>query len=78
MRHLQVKDLWLQDLVRRGRVPLRKVRGTENPADALTKYMSADMIKNLLNDHGLTLSVGHRVDDAALWPRGGVDHYTPN
>ena len=39
MRHLEVKDLWMQSLVRDGRLRLGKVRGDRNPADVLTKYL---------------------------------------
>ena len=38
MRHVQVKDLWIQGLVKAGRVILHKVRGDRNVADAFTKY----------------------------------------
>ena len=39
MRHLEVKDLWLQEAVCRGRLGLCKVKGDENPADIFTKYL---------------------------------------
>ena len=39
MRHLEGKDLWMQSLVRDGRLRLNKVRGDRNPADVLTKYL---------------------------------------
>ena len=39
MRHLEVKDLWLQEAVCRGRLRLCKIRGEENPADIFTKYL---------------------------------------
>ena len=39
MRHLEVKDLWLQGLVENGRSKLQKVRGDVNPADVMTKYL---------------------------------------
>ena len=37
MKHIQVKDLWLQKEVNDGRVIVSKVAGTENPADLMTK-----------------------------------------
>ena len=46
MRHMEVKWLWLQEEVRRGRVRVKKVLGTENPADLLTKYMKKDDIQD--------------------------------
>ena len=39
MRHLEVKDLWLQEAVCRGRLRLCKIKGEENPADIFTKYL---------------------------------------
>ena len=41
LRHLDVRLLWVQEMVRSGRVQLRKVRGDVNPADMLTKPKSA-------------------------------------
>ena len=40
VRHLEVRFLWLQEMVKQGRVKLAKVWGKANPADALTKPMS--------------------------------------
>ena len=41
MRHLEVNQLWLQDRVASGDIRVKKVKGTENLADALTKYVGA-------------------------------------
>ena len=40
MRHIEVKELWLQEAVCHGRIQLKKVDGTANPADLFTKYLS--------------------------------------
>ena len=40
LRHLETNQLWLQSKVADGTIKITKVRGTENPADALTKYLS--------------------------------------
>jgi hypothetical protein len=37
--------LWIQEKVREGRIQLVKVEGTENLADALTKYVDSDMLE---------------------------------
>ena len=43
-RHVQIKFLWLQQAVFQKRVEIRKIKGTENPGEILTKYLSfADM-----------------------------------
>ena len=40
MRHLEIRDLWLQQEVLNKRVVVSKVAGEENPADLMTKYLS--------------------------------------
>ena len=47
MRHLEVKDLWLQAAVKEGKVRLYKVNGEENPADLLTKYLDLPKLRAL-------------------------------
>ena len=37
LRHVELRFLWLQDMVQEGRVKLQKVKGEENIADILTK-----------------------------------------
>ena len=44
VRHLEVKFLWLQAIVRDNRLEVRKVHGTQNPADILTKPKSAQEV----------------------------------
>ena len=41
IRHLDVGMMWIQDLRADGGVTVKKVKGTENPADQLTKYLGA-------------------------------------
>jgi hypothetical protein len=53
MRHLEVKLLWLQECVRRGRLLVGKVSGCTNVADALTKYQCADRLVFLCRPHGI-------------------------
>ena len=44
LRHMETKWLWVQDVVRSGRIKVRKVAGKSNPADILTKpKMGRDM-----------------------------------
>ena len=42
MRHIEVKQLWLQEAVCRDRIRLVKVKGEENPADVFTKFLSSE------------------------------------
>ena len=39
IRHLSTADLWIQERQREGDLEIAKVLGTENPGDALTKYV---------------------------------------
>ena len=48
MRHLQIRDLWLQKEVGDGKVLVSKVSGVENPADAMTKFLGASEIHSRL------------------------------
>ena len=52
LRHLETGYLWLQAAVKAKKLQIRKVLGTENPADVLTKHLSsADMWKNIEKLH---------------------------
>ena len=48
LRHVEVRMLWVQDAVKRGRIRLKKVGGEQNPADHLTKEKSLNDYKGLL------------------------------
>ena len=53
LRHIDTQCLWLQQKVRQKRVELRKVKGTENPADLFTKHLtSAPVVEQLLRVFG--------------------------
>ena len=43
-RHVQTRFLWLQDRVRLGHITVEVVKGTENPADFLTKSLTKNEI----------------------------------
>ena len=48
MRHIECRELWLQEAVCRGRVKVLKVEGPKNPADLFTKYLThAEALKHL-------------------------------
>ena len=58
LKHLQVRSLWLQELVQSRRVSLQKVLGTENPADLFTKALPVATLK------WMRARVGVRVSEA--------------
>ena len=53
MKHLEIRDLWLQREVGLGNVLVNKVEGPRNPADLLTKYLKRWEIELRLKLMGL-------------------------
>ena len=58
VRHMEVKFLWLQEVVKDKRVALRKIAGSRNPGDVLTKPKSFSENVDLLRSVGI--EVGSR------------------
>ena len=48
MRHIEVRELWLQEEVRAGKVVVKKVAGSENPADLMTKFLKKSEVVDRL------------------------------
>ena len=55
MRHVEIRDLWLQREVGEGRVRIFKVKGDENPADLMTKILKLEEIRTRLGRLGIVL-----------------------
>ena len=53
MRHLEIRDLWLQREVGLGKVIVMKIEGPKNPADLMTKYLTSKEIKGRLQRMGI-------------------------
>ena len=49
VRHLEVRYLWLQQVVASGRLKVCKIKGTDNPADLLTKPLTQARVAELLD-----------------------------
>ena len=47
MRHLEIRDLWLQREVRQGRIVVEKILGSQNPAHLMTKILIIREIEKL-------------------------------
>ena len=58
VRHVEVCQVWLQQKVQEGKVKVWKVKGTENPADILTKHVSRDLLAKHMAPMGLTQERG--------------------
>jgi hypothetical protein len=52
-RHVKVQYLWIQGAVQRGDLAVAKVQSRDNPADALTKYLSSDVLYRHVSAAGL-------------------------
>ena len=63
VRHLRTQSLWVQEVRLTKRLTYKKVLGTKNPADILTKYVPAELLKKHLATLG-TAAVGGRADAA--------------
>ena len=55
MRHLEIRDLWLQREVREGRVIVEKIPGVENPAALMTKILPMRDIEERLRRMNLEM-----------------------
>ena len=53
IRHLDTGTLWLQQAVRDKQIGLTKVKGTENPADLMTKFTDYATLEKLCAIMGL-------------------------
>ena len=45
MRHIEVRELWLQEEVRLGKVVVKKILGIENPADLMTRFLKKSEVE---------------------------------
>ena len=71
-KHVELRCLYVQELVASGMVRVKKVLGTLNPADILTKYTAKDTLHRRLP----TFS-GLRFDLFLLWVCGGHSSLFP-
>ena len=55
MKHLEIRDLWLQREVALGKVKVNKVDGLKNPADLMTKYLRKEEIEVRLQLMGIRI-----------------------
>ena len=53
MKHIEIRDMWLQKEVRDGKVEVAKIPGTSNPADLMTKILRIQDIMSRLKGMNL-------------------------
>ena len=56
MRHVEIRDVWLQREIGEGRVWVFKVKGDENPADLMTKILKLEEIRTRLGRLSIVLT----------------------
>ena len=66
MRHIEVRELWLQEEIRLGKVVVKKVLGTENPADLMTKFLKTSEVVDRLWRMGIHWK-GRRGLQSSCW-----------
>jgi hypothetical protein len=77
MRHLEIRDLWLQKEIREGRVVVHKVLGTENPADLMTKILTIKEIEDRLRNMSIVMRLTNRVQPVASVETSGMGRLGP-
>ena len=76
LRHLDTHTLWVQQTVRNRRIELKKVLGTENPADLLTKHTCpGEKLRQLVALYGCVYK-GGRADSAPQLREGASSKFT--
>ena len=66
IRHLDTRDLWIQERVARGDIMIEKVRGEDNFADGLTKHVDKQKMDQFMSECGLEKRSGRRELSPAL------------
>ena len=63
LRHVRTQPLWVQEVRSEGRLGYKKVLGSRNPSDALTKFMPGPLLDEHMATVGLDVR-GGRADTA--------------
>ena len=67
VRHIEVRELWVQDRVAKGELSVVKVKGEENVADGLTKHVDRQKMEQYMEACGMVRRSGRH----ELCPRLG-------
>ena len=66
IRHLDTRELWIQERVARGDIVIEKVRGEDNVADGLTKHVDKRKMDQYLSECGFEKRSGRHELSPAL------------
>ncbi len=50
VRHVEVREMWIQEKVRRGDLSIIKVKGEDNVADGLTKHVDRSKLEKCMDE----------------------------
>ena len=73
VRHLRIQALWVQEVRSTGRLSYKKVLGTLNPSDILTKHVPGELLDSHLKTLGMEVR-GGRADAAPTLDSIGVEY----
>ena len=73
LRHVRTQALWVQEVKNEGRIGYKKVLGSRNPADALTKYVPGVLMDKHLEAIGVEIRSGRAESAPTL---DNVEPYT--
>ena len=66
VRHLDSRELWIQERVARGDIMIKKVRGEDNVADGLTKHVDKQKMDQYLRECGFVGRSGRHESSPTL------------
>ena len=66
VRHLDTRELWIQERVARGDIWIQKVRGEDNVADGLTKHVDRQKMDQYMKECGFVRRSGRHELSPAL------------
>ena len=73
IRHLDTQSLWIQDALRERRLSINKVLGTDNPSDAMTKFLDGNILSKMLGLMNCTFLEGRPDSAPQLATDAGVE-----
>ena len=68
MRHIEIRDLWLQKEVADGKLEVYKELGSKNPADLMTKYLTRSVMDTHLEYLSQRREAGRARSEAGVDP----------